>query len=214
MPYNSLIPAEGNAVRAVSGDLVLMRANFLVLASLVSGLSAPAAGDPATGFVVTSGAHTLGFSFNGVSGEVEYDGSPVLTTTGDEMLFSVPAGGSSAPTDDSHYVRRSDTKVETIGGHIVTLASGSVFALEERAMYGYTIEELHAQTASGTIDVTVKIGATPVTGLSGVTISGTQSSDTASAAKTVTSGARVTMELGADVGTPSDLSFTIKTIRS
>lgn len=219
MDYDNTIPAEGNALRGVSGDIAKMQENFDRLGSLLSGTTAPAAGVPATGFVVTSGAHTFGFAFSGVSGEVEYDGTPVLTTSGDEMLFAIPAGGSAAPTGPAHYIRQQDILspsglVESLGGHVVTLASGSIFVLDERAMYAYDIKEFHAQTASGTIDVTAKIGATIVSGLSGVTVSGTQNSTDTTAAYSVTSGDRVTLELGADVGTPSDLTFTFKLVRT
>lgn len=214
MPYDTMIPAEGNALRGVSGDIALVQENFDILSSLVSGMTAPSQGAPMRELVVTSGANAWGLGWNGNSGALTYNGVKVIAANNSAFTFLVPVGSNVAATTDTHLVRRAEIKTETLGGHVVTLASGSIFALDERAMYGYTIDEFHAQTASGTIDVTLKIGAVTVSGLNGITISGTQSSTDTTAAFTVVSGDRVTMVLGADVGTPSDLSFTIKTARS
>ena len=215
MPYTSNIPVDTNAVRGVSGDLVLMETNFAILASVVSGMTAPSESAAMSQLVVTSGASNFGIGWSTTKGALLF--SDVVRATLDASAFTltgVVLAGDTAPTADTHYVRRTEVKTETLGGHIVTVASGSVFALEERAMYAYTIDELHAQTASGEVDVTVKIGGVAVSGLDAVTISGTQRSDTATDAFTVTSGARVTLLLDAVTGSPSDLSFTIKSTRS
>lgn len=214
MPYTSNIPVDTNAVRGVSGDLALMKTNFAILASVVSGMTAPSESAPMSELVVTSGANSWGLGWNGGSGALISNDVQVIAANSSAFTFLVVVGSNVAPTNDTHLVRRADVKTETLGGHIVTATSGAEFALEERAMYGYTIDELHAKTASGTVDVSVKIGAVAVSGLDAVTISGTQRSDTATDAFTVTSGARVTLLLDAVTGDPSDLSFTIKATRS
>lgn len=214
MAYTASIPVDTNQVRGVSGDLALMKTNFAVLASVVSGMGAPAESAPMSQLVVTSGADTFGIGWSGTDGALLLSGvakaklNPTAFT-----LVGVVLAGDTAPSADTHYVRRAEFKTETLGGHIVTVASGAVFVLDERAMYAYTIDEMHAQTASGEVDVTVNIGATAVSGIDGVTVSGTQALHAATAAFSVVSGNRVTMALGLVSGEPSDLSFTIKTTR-
>ncbi len=214
MPYTSNIPVDTNAVRGVSGDLILMKTNFAILASVVSGMTAPSESVAMSQLVVTSGASTFGIGWSGTKGALLFSGGVKATLDSSAFtLTGVVLAGDTAPTADTHYVRRTEVKTETLGGHIVTVTSGSVFALEERAMYAYTIDELHAQTASGEVDVTVKIGTVTVSGLDAKTISGAQTSHIATDAFSVTSGARVLIELGAVTGSPSDLSFTIKSTR-
>lgn len=214
MPYSTLPPVDTNVVRGAAGDLALMKTNFAILASVVSGMTAPSESAPMSQLVVTSGASTFGTGWSGTKGALLFSGGVKATLDASAFtLVGVVLAGDTAPTADTHYVRRAEVKTETLGGHIVTVTSGAEFTLEERAMYGYTIDELHAKTASGTVDVSVKIGAVTVSGLDAVTISGTQRSDTATDAFTVTSGARVTLLLDAVTGSPSDLSFTIKSTR-
>jgi hypothetical protein len=220
MPYNNSIPNEANQLRTASGDIAYMQTNFDILGSLVSGMTAPAQGDPMSELVVTSGAVTWGLGWSGTNGALLYSGAVKATlATGAFTLTGVVLAGDQAATEDTHYVRLADMTspknlVEVLGGHVVTLASGSIYALDERAMYGYDVKELHAQTASGTVVVTAKIGSTAISGMEDITISGAQSSTNSSAAFTVTSGDRLTLVLGAVSGTPSDLTFTFKLVRT
>ncbi len=227
MPYRSDIPVDSNNVRdPVSGDMILMQTNFAILASVVSGMTAPSEGAPMSQLVVTRvgsdaimglkfiGSFASWFLDNGVAPPFN-----IMTSSGDEVLFSVPCSSATTPTADTHFLRIGDMAspkhlVEVLGGHIVSVTSGAVFALDERAMYGYEVRELHAQTASGLAVITVKIGAATVSGLDGVTISGAQTSNDASAAFTVASGNRLTLTVDSVSGDPSDLSFTFKVVRT
>lgn len=66
----------------------------------------------------------------------------------------------------------------------------------------------------GQIQLTISINGNPVTGLSGVTASGTQSLYTATSGITVLSGDRVTVELGSVSGTqPANLSLSLASRR-
>lgn len=220
MPYTANIPVDTNVVRGVSGDLVLMKTNFAILASVVSGMSAPSEGAPMSQLVVTSGSDTFGIGWSASKGALLYGGGVKATLDGSAFtLAGVVLAGDTAPSADTHYMRRVDMAspfgmVEALGGHIVTVTSGSVFVLDERAMYGYNIKELHARTASGEIAVIAKIGATTISGLDGVTVSGIQNSFNTSDAFTVASGDQVTLTLDTESGSPSDLSFTFKVVRT
>lgn len=221
MPYRNDIPVDTNQVRDPSdGDLVLMKTNFAILASVVSGMSAPSQGAPMSQLVVTSGDKSWGMGWTGTDATLLYSGVGVADFNGSTFsLTGVVLAGDTAPSADTHYMRRGDMTspknfVEALGGHIVTVADGSVFVLDERAMYGYTINELHVRTASGTVDVTVKIGATTISGLDAVTASGTQSSHNSTDAFTVVSGNQLTLELSNSTGSPSDLTFTAKLVRT
>lgn len=220
MPYRNDVPVDTNQVRdPTTGDLVLMRTNFAILASVVSGMTAPSQGAPMSQLVVTSGADTFGIGWSGASGALLLSGAAKAVVSPTAFNFQVVPSSSVAPSADSHLVRRQDlaspfAMVEALGGHIVTVASGSVFVLDERAMYGYDIKEAHVRTASGTVAITAKIGGTTVSGLDGVTVSGTQTSYSTSDAFTLVSGNQLTLTLGAVTGDPSDLSFTFKVVRT
>jgi hypothetical protein len=221
MPYRSDIPVDSNNVRdPVSGDMILMQTNFAILASVVSGMTVPSQGAPIEALAVTSGVKTWELGWDGNAGALTYTGVVVAVANAGAWTFkTVQVGSDTAPTADTHFLRIGDMAspkhlVEVLGGHIVSVTSGAVFGLDERAMYGYEVRELHAQTASGSAVITVKIGAATVSGLDGVTISGTQTSNDASAAFTVVSGNRLTLTVDSVLGDPSDLSFTFKVVRT
>lgn len=102
--------------------------------------------------------------------------------------------------------------IEVSSGHLVTV-SADTLTLDESAAFDYEIIDLVGITSVGSIDVSVEINGTPVTGMDTVTVDTTQDTLTASAANAVSAGDRVTLVLENPVSSPQDFAFTIRTRR-
>lgn len=90
------------------------------------------------------------------------------------------------------------------------------YTLDIKASYGYTIESACLETDTGTLTgVAVKIGSTAVTGLSSITVDSSVDETSATAAKTVVVGNRVTLSVSTGYsGAPTLIRGKIKIKRT
>lgn len=100
---------------------------------------------------------------------------------------------------------------EVISGQI-ELAADQDYVLDQDAAYAYRIISLVIQAGEGGCTVAVKIGSTPVTGISAVSVSTTEATANSSAARDVAVGDRVVMTISAN-SSAVRVSFTLKTTR-
>lgn len=101
--------------------------------------------------------------------------------------------------------------VNSISG-FVEAGSDKTYVLDEYAKFAYNIDDITIKLASGTVTVAIKINGTNVTGLSAIAATSTQATSTATAARTVNVGDKVTM-VWSSSSTPVDLGFTMKMSR-
>lgn len=104
----------------------------------------------------------------------------------------------------------------------VSVQQGSVFIVSpanitipliSSSCYAFTINGIdNLQVASGSITATIQINGTNVTGLSGLSVTSTPQSPTASGANTVSVGNRVTLVLSSNAGA-TNLEFTMQGTR-
>lgn len=96
----------------------------------------------------------------------------------------------------------------------VANTTGNNLALDAKAAYGYTINQIRGLvTSSGTCTVAIQINGTNVTGLSALSVSSVAQDVSASAANTVAVGGRVTLVITAN-SSGANLEFTLKRTRS
>lgn len=92
-------------------------------------------------------------------------------------------------------------------------AENKTVTLDESAPYAYDIESLTAVTSAGTVDVSVQIDGTGVTGINTEEIGSTQTILTATAGNAVPAGGRVTLILMNSIGA-ENLAGTLKLRRT
>ena len=85
------------------------------------------------------------------------------------------------------------------GQFTLSTVTNDTFWLNNYVPAGVTITKLHAETASGTCDLTVNINGTPVTGITSVGASSTRVTATATAANTAATGDRLTLTIANNV---------------
>jgi len=102
--------------------------------------------------------------------------------------------------------------VDFISGHIET-AANTTYYLDQYAMYAYTINEIRIISSSGTVTSAVQIDGTNVTGVSGVAVSSSEATGTASAANSVAVGQTVTLVLSSNASA-LNVRFTLKITRA
>lgn len=123
---------------------------------------------------------------------------------------------SSTGTREVGYINSDELIVEGIievsSGHLVTVTADTL-TLDEYAPFDYEIIDLRGITSVGSIDVSIEINGTPVTGMDTVTVDTTQDTLTATAANAVSAGDRVTLVLENPVSSPQDFAFTLRTRR-
>lgn len=103
-------------------------------------------------------------------------------------------------------------KLDPVNGSFKgTVATGST-VLELNAAFGYTINNITAQTNSGDCTINVKINNVNVTGLAGITVNTIKTTTNATAANLAVVNDSLLIEV-ASVNSAEDLSFTILTTR-
>ena len=103
--------------------------------------------------------------------------------------------------------------VEAFSGFI-EVPTEKTYVLEQHAKYAYNINELTGICVAGSLDVTIAINGTPVTGLNSVTHNTSESTDTATALFAVAVGDTITLVVDdLDTDTAEDFSFSMKTTR-
>ena len=113
----------------------------------------------------------------------------VSVDTSANVLIKVGGGNLAGALDD-------------LSGTVITPEDGTI-VLKQSAARGFTITSFVAQLAEGTCTVAIKINGVDVTGLSAVSVSGTESTTAATAANTVVAGDLVTMVLTNTAGSPA-----------
>jgi len=96
------------------------------------------------------------------------------------------------------------------GTFFSTAPTNDTITLIAYALYAFTINQIFSLvTASGTIDVTIQINGTDVTGLTSLSASSSSQNPTATAANTVAVGDKITLVLANNIAA-TDLEFTLK----
>jgi hypothetical protein len=103
--------------------------------------------------------------------------------------------------------------VESFDVAVEAVASGDSFTISLYAFYPYDVKTVRGKTSNGTCDLTFKIESTAITGLSGITVSGTETGWDSSAAESVALGNTFLVEVD-DATTCSGLLLSIKTERT
>ena len=111
-------------------------------------------------------------------------------------------------------VKKTAHNLEHLSGHIQNPAAETL-SLIEYAPYTMEVLELIARTSAGDVTLAIDVAGTPVTGINGVNINESQSSNEATAANDVQVGEKVTLDISA-IGspTPADLQFTVVLART
>jgi len=78
------------------------------------------------------------------------------------------------------------------------LGENGTYAIDQYASFAYTIESAYFVTSSGTVSASVEIDGTPVTGLTGLSLSSSQDTETATAANSVSAGDAVSIVLSSN----------------
>ena len=84
--------------------------------------------------------------------------------------------------------------------------------MEQSIQFPLNIEELHGQTESGNLDVSILLNDTPVPGLSGVNFDSGSTFESASPAPTGDIGDQVKLRIDA-VSAATDFGFTVRRVR-
>jgi len=132
---------------------------------------------------------------------LEYDGTDWVN-----VGISTVSGFSDAVASGVGMVEAFDLAVEAV-------ASGDSFTISLYAFYPYYVKTVRGKTSNGTCDLTFKIDSTPITGLSGITVSGTETGWDSSAADAVALGNTLSVDVD-DATTCSGLLLSIKTERT
>ncbi len=104
--------------------------------------------------------------------------------------------------------------IEQFSGFI-EIPEEKTYVLDQSAKFEYNIDELTGQGSAGQLEVQVEIDGTPVTGLDFATFTGSESTASATAARLVAVGARVTFVMtNLDTDTFRDFGFTMKVTRT
>jgi hypothetical protein len=103
--------------------------------------------------------------------------------------------------------------VESFDMAIGEVASGEAFTISLYAFYPYDVVTVRGKTSNGTCSLIFKIDGTPITGLSGIAISGTETGWDSSAAKAVAVGDTFSFE-AADASSCLGLLLSIRTERT
>lgn len=114
-------------------------------------------------------------------------------------------------TEQNLDVSNLNGMVEAFAGYIET-PSNNTIVIDESAAYAYSINSLIAKLSSGTIDASIQIDGTDVTGVDTVGLTSTQSSSLATGANYVAVGSKVTLVLENN-SSAADLGYTIKKTR-
>jgi len=78
------------------------------------------------------------------------------------------------------------------------VGDNDTYPIQQRAQFGFTINEAYYQTASGTISANIKIGGVSVTGLSALSLTSTEGHSTATANQLAVAGDKVEVTLSSD----------------
>lgn len=149
-----------------------------------------------------------------VTKQIKFNATPLAA----DGTVTIAAGASSGnvvitlPTTTSTIPTLAFLETETIAGMIETPAV-KTYTLDLKASYAYQIQTLSTILASGTATAKVQIDGVDVTGLTAISVSSTITNSTATAARDVAAGAKVTLVISA-VDTPEDLAFTMKVTRA
>lgn len=103
--------------------------------------------------------------------------------------------------------------VENLDHYQATVASGDAYTLRFYAYYDFDVKELRAKTGAGTCDLTFTIDGVAVTGLSGVTVSGTETGWTATATESAVVGNTLAIDVE-DASGCTGLVLSLKTERT
>ncbi len=95
---------------------------------------------------------------------------------------------------------------------MIEAPTAKTYTIVLQSEVAYTINEVIAQTTSGTCTVAFKIDGTNITGLSAVAVTSTPATTTASAANTIAAGSTLTAVVTVPVAAV-DLVFTVKATR-
>jgi len=125
-----------------------------------------------------------------------------------------------ALSDNKTYARKNGAWVEIAEPPLVAeyqdFVAGTAkdYVLLLSAIYPFSIDSFWAEVDNGTIDVSMKIGSTAITGIDGVAVDTTASQIDATALNSVAVGNRVIFSLSATyTGTPTLIRIQIKTTR-
>ena len=77
----------------------------------------------------------------------------------------------------------------------INIETGKTYILSEYSFNSFTVNNLVARTSTGSTDVTFFIGSTSITGLSGITVTNSQSTFSATANNTLSVGGRLSMRI-------------------
>lgn len=154
---------------------------------------------------VTSGqTATIGVAVTAGSWDTVVAGEKAFFHTDGENTTKIGTTALSTPTG----------LVEQISG-MIEVPEEKTYTLVQKAPFAFNINELAAKTIAGSMDVSIQIDGTPVTGIDGVTYNTSESTNSASGANAVAVDQTVTMVVtNLDTDTAEDFSFTMKTTRT
>jgi hypothetical protein len=94
------------------------------------------------------------------------------------------------------------------------LTAGLAYDIDTYAAFGYTVTNAYQiQTSSGTVTAALQINGTPVTGLSGISVSSTPQNVAATGANVVAVGDRVQLVFSSNAGA-TNINLTLAATRS
>lgn len=101
--------------------------------------------------------------------------------------------------------------VETITG-MIEVADDKTYILDQSARHAYSVENLYIKASSGTCTAKLVIESTDITGITGVSVSSTEASATATAANSVAVGETLKLVISSN-SSAEDVAFSIETNR-
>ena len=113
--------------------------------------------------------------------------------------------GATGPSGVANLIESSDTFIEAP-------VFNQEYVLFQSVLFLLTIDELHGQTQSGNLDVTILLNGTPVTGLSGQNFTAGATFYSAAPSATAATGSQIKLRVDA-VAAAQDVGFTLKTTR-
>jgi hypothetical protein len=160
-----------------------------------------------------------GSSSGGASGEVYLTGFYGVPSSTPETITGAAAVAVNTQ-DNAFYIYTNGawrnvanaSTTDQIDAYLYGSVTDDTYTWTEYAFYPFTINQLAAKLASGTCTIAVAINGTPVTGLSAVSVTGTQSVTNATAANSVVAGDRITFTVSSG-SSPNGLAMSLKFTR-